>query len=406
MKNTLLAILTHRFKILVSTWRQLLLLISFACLALIIAYVITVQDSTITKIPIAIVDLDQTEYSELVVNRLENKPSLNIIEKGTKDSALELIKADEIEAIYTFKKGFMDNLENGNNENLVSLIRGPSAISVGLVNEIVASEVNRLSTNVASAEYVIAKYEQYELNTYEELWQDAWENTDQQWEPVPLLTMDYEEIGAYSKQDLEVISHNNSTNKLVFIVGLLSTMLMLYVFIQNQSLINEKNNGTLLRLTFTAIKPQTYFLICAITLLLISFLLLAPVSIYLLLAYQIQIHIFIKIILASLLYIFCFITISLCITTLLRSLKLYHLMMVLLAISFTIFGGTFFKLSDLSNRFASLAYFTPQHWYLSIIRNILANQSFEVYLLPTVVLTSICLIFTIVTFFSLEVKHD
>jgi ABC-2 type transport system permease protein len=406
MKKKIINIILHRWNLLTSKKSQLLLLFAIVFFTLFIAITMSNQHNAEKKIPIAIVDLDQSAYSNVLITRLKDKPTLKVIEKTTEKDALSLIKQSDVQAAYILNSQFMDRLLNGDKEKIVKLIRAPSAISIGLINEIIASEINRLSTNVESAEYVIKKYEQYGITKPPTLWEDAWSYTDEQWEPVPLLTMEYLELGEYTKEDLAQQLEQTSSSQFIYILGIATTVLILFILISNQWLINEKRTGVLLRTTFTAIRPTTYVITSSLTIVIVAFLLFLPSLLYLYQAYDLSKLQLSNLLVYSFLYFICFSSISLFFATLLSSQKIYHVIMLALALFTTLFGGIFIKLSDITERLASIENFTPQHWYFSLVRELLAIDLVGLINQPVILLTSISLLFIVLSVISLEVKYD
>jgi ABC-2 type transport system permease protein len=404
MIGTFMHTLIHRFKIIFPTKRSYVLLLLMICLPMLLSHIITSDNERPNKIPIAIADLDKTAYSTAVIERIKEKTSLLVIEHSTKKAAFNEVKQENVEVAYIIEQGFMEQLISGNNENLLTVIRAQAAISIGLVNEIMASEVNRLSTNVASADYVITNFKQRDLSIPDNIWQEAWQYTDDQWEPVPLLTMEYFELGAYTTQDFNEMATRKAVTKLILILGISVTIFMVFIFFTNQSFIQEKNNGTLVRLTFSKLKPLTYLFMNAFAVSVIALTLFLPTAFYLLFAYELPILLFSKLLISCFALFISFVSISLLFSTVFKSVIMYHLSMVLFAISFTLFGGTFINVSDLTERLAIIANFTPQHWFFSIVRGLLEGQAIN--FIPTLALSSICLLFFIFTFILMEVKHD
>ncbi|MCG3056656.1 hypothetical protein KZ287_31305, partial [Escherichia coli] len=84
---------------------------------------------------------------------------------------------------------FMDNIKKEDYEETIELVKMPASVATSVVEEVIASEVTRLSSNSKAAIQVERLYERYRWEKPETLWEDAYRYTDEQWKPEPLMTI-------------------------------------------------------------------------------------------------------------------------------------------------------------------------------------------------------------------------
>ena len=73
----------------------------------------------------------------------------------------------------------------------------PNFLATGVVRELVASKITRLTTTIKASNRVVNLMERRfgKLSESNQLWNEAYEYTDKQWEPEPLMTIDYRDNG-------------------------------------------------------------------------------------------------------------------------------------------------------------------------------------------------------------------
>jgi ABC-2 type transport system permease protein len=401
--NLFYSLFKLRLNLLKSEKKYPILFLSLPILAIAIALFIGGIQKDIVKIPIAIVDEDSSDYSKVLIERLEQKQSVEIISYD-EASSLSKLKKEEIEALFIIKNGFMESILKNKYKEIIELIQSPSSISIGIVRELVASEVNRLSTNVSSAHYVKKMYDIYDIQFTNETWEQAWNYADKQWEPTPLLTMKYSEEKVDHNLDAEVKTMQQNHLKRYF--GFISAIIMLIILLFNQWILHEKQNGILTRMTFSPIRPRKFLVISILNIFVFFIAILIPVILFITFYFQLPITSLMFLFLSISLYVMCCMAISLFLGSSIPQLKQYQISVIFITLITSIIGGSFLKLSDLSSAFLKLAIFTPQHWYLFMINNIIVEQPIHLLVTPAIILTTFTLLFFAMSYFLLGAKHD
>lgn len=143
------------------------------------------------SIPIAMVDQDGTSISMLVAQRMEEQSRISV-RKTSMEQAESLLARNEIDSIFVLEKGFEEKLLKGRREESIGLWTSPSSAASGIVREVVASEVTRITSAIKAADRVEKLYKKIGRNASRSVWQDAFDYADGQWEPEPLMTIHYQ----------------------------------------------------------------------------------------------------------------------------------------------------------------------------------------------------------------------
>jgi ABC-2 type transport system permease protein len=407
MMNNYMAMILLRIKLLTKRRLFLLTTVMTMCLSLLVASYITSDVAERKGIPVVVVDYDQSEYSTLVINRIkENKSSVMVITATNTRDAIKLIKAEKVEAAFIFEKGFMENLMDKNHEQIVTIIQSPTAISIGLVREIFAGEINRLSSNIAASYFIEDIFERFQLKKPINLWENAWHHTDDQWEPVPLMSLTYSELDQYSNRALLEKKWQEKKQNIRLLLGIISLLFMIIIFMINQWTITERNDGIMTRISLTSVNVSTYVFANTIVTLGYSIILILPVFIYLYFKLLLPLSMVASLLFVFVLFGLCIVGLSMFVATISKSVKVYQLIVIALAIGTSILGGSFIKLSDLTDRFSDLAVITPQHWLQSVINHALAGTPLSNMVVPLSILISISSLFYLLAYITMEVKHD
>lgn len=110
-------------------------------------------------IPVAVVDEDDTEYSELILQRLSKKEGLGLY-IVTRGKGLSMLEGSSVEQVFIIREGFEAAVKNGDSKGLIELVSSPSSYSSGFTQEIVAGEVIRLVTANMAANSVAEHYKE------------------------------------------------------------------------------------------------------------------------------------------------------------------------------------------------------------------------------------------------------
>lgn len=189
-------------------------------------------------IPIAFIDEDHSFFSKQVIERLKQKSKIEIY-VVTRDKAERLLMKNEVDSVYIIKNRFQENVLKNQVGAVVDVWTNENSIVNGIIQEVVASEVIRLSSNSIAANWVVMNYEQMGLQneqTAERLWEQAYRFSDGQWEPQPLMTVNAKtahENGTETSPHVQCVS--------IFpYIGLWSFFSMFFIIFSLDWLVKEK----------------------------------------------------------------------------------------------------------------------------------------------------------------------
>ncbi|WP_191991770.1 ABC transporter permease [Bacillus aerolatus] len=196
----------------------------------------TKQQTELT-IPIVIVDEDQSSTSDAVIQGLKSQTGLTVKEMPASAAKKQLLQG-EVDSVFIIKKHFQTELRKGKRDGLIELWTSPSSVAAGIVREIAASEIIKQTSAAKAANKVVSLYKQkYEdQGERSEIWQQAYDYTMDQWQPEPLMTIQYK-IGSDKRQDT-----NKEKATLLFspYLGLWSFFTMLSCFIFSDWAVKER----------------------------------------------------------------------------------------------------------------------------------------------------------------------
>lgn len=351
---------------------ELFLLVALVPLTMLLIITITGSVFSHDGLPIAIVDEDQSEFSELVIERLSNQPMI-YLQQVDHEAAIRLVHTNKVEAAIFFHEDFMDNILNQQRSETIQLLYPPSSITESIISELVSIEVLRLSSNVRAAQFVSDKYEQHGLvnkDKQQELWQEAWDHSDSYWEPEPLMSINYiernEVSGSEGSKDLTLVYY-----QLHVLIGYLSAIIViLSVFVQ-QWFVEEKELGITKRLKSTTVSPFIYVLGHSLPAFVFIFAqgILAIVLIFG--AYEFIVSVTVEVILLYTAYLFAIFLGSLFLAISVKTSAQLQGIGIFIAIFTSFIGGSFIDLGELIQRARWLSNATPQGWFLTSLKEVL-----------------------------------
>lgn len=147
-----------------------------------------------TKIPIIMVDEDQSSYSRMLIELLQEEPYLEVLEKDL-DTALLDLQENRVEGVYGIQEGFEEDIRRDRIPQLFSYT-SPIAPGGGALGEVIISRSIRILSSARAANIIVSLEEEGELRDVEGLWQRSFEKAESYWEPEPLMTLSLEEVSA------------------------------------------------------------------------------------------------------------------------------------------------------------------------------------------------------------------
>lgn len=204
-------------------------------------------------IPVAVVDLDNSQFSRQVVEQLQKEEILTVLESAS-DRFQQQVLTNQVDSAVVFPQGFQSAIEEGGYAGAVEIYSSSASLGTAFVKEIVATQVMRLASNQAAAAWVTESFRRFGLAAPPDLNKQAWAYTDGQWEPEPLFSIkamalpDYDEQGGASQEPLLPIA-----------LLAASSFLMLFILFSSQWLLEDKEEHRLKRLRTGGVTPSAYF---------------------------------------------------------------------------------------------------------------------------------------------------
>lgn len=342
-------------------------------------------------VPVFLVDRDETESSKLLAERLYEKEGL-LVKTGLLQEGQKEIRNNNVEAMIVIDKGFEKNINSGNINELITLVKSPSTYSAELIKEIAASEVLRIYSADFTYNWLSKKFD--DINR-----QDISERLDKQWQPDPIMTITYEEIEVKPKGDRNITIPPFAAASL----GLLILFIMLGLLFGSGWLCEEKINGTIQRAMSVKGALLPLFLGNIVALSIMGLL---------------QTIIFIGVqwgffgvllingplsVLVIFLYILCVASISMFLATVFETPHQLQASAPVLALITGIMGGCLWNLAGVPKSLLSMALLTPQGWTLQALTNLFAApDQWEYASFAAIILGGATIVMIFLSFYGLK----
>lgn len=340
-------------------------------------------------VPLAVVDEDMSESSELLLERLEGKEGISMTRTG-RERAMEMLEDYEAEQVYIISEGFEESIMRGESEGLIEMYSSPSSYSEGFTREVVAAEALRIIMANTAADNVLKKYEEMGIETDSGFREEVKAYADTFWEPEPIFTIDYREIRGDGTESVEKVSMPAASASST---GLIIAFIMFFMLFSSGWLIEERTNGTIKRLgagnRALAISFQgsvlALFAAGALQILMFSVVLKLCFGIVLLTGFWSYL------VLAA--YLLAVIGISMFLSSVLKTQTQLQAGAPVVALLTGFAGGCFWNFIEMPERIRILSLFTPQGWALSAVNALLLDPgAVSSAIMPLVVLFAISLV--------------
>lgn len=173
-------------------WKSMLFLFLFPLVMVTGLYPILSVTVSGSQIPIAWVDQDNSEFSQLVYDRLQENERLNIKSLNQEEAGRQ-VQTGEVEAAFLIEAGFEEQLKTGETGEIISWIRSEASTLDAFAKEKIASEAVRLMLNSKAAQFVADRQG-------DETWQETFKHADSYWMPEPLFQMEFKWKRGMEKQ--------------------------------------------------------------------------------------------------------------------------------------------------------------------------------------------------------------
>jgi ABC-2 type transport system permease protein len=327
------------------------------------------RDEKADSVKIAIVDQDNSDFSRILIERLSVKEGIDL-KNIDGEYALDLLENNEVEEIFIIKSGFKDRIINGENEELIDIMKSPSSFSAEFVGEVVAGEVMRLLSNSVAVDWITSEYRRFGKEVNDNLEDEILEYVESQWEPEPLMTIRYQEMEGSVAKDMERVSMPAST---AASVGVIIVFIMFYVLFCSGWLIEERVSGTLKRLV-SGLHTLGYSFVGSI--LALMFLGILQMILFLTICktvFDVVVFTSAWSYIVIFVYLLSVISISLFLSSILKTPSQLQAGAPVLALLMGFVGGCFWNFVEMPKSLKALSLLTPQGWTLKGINSLLIS---------------------------------
>lgn len=332
-----------------------------------------------SEIPVAICDLDNTDYSKMIIDRIKKKEGFKIIVTN-EAGAVDLVKNYKAESAFIIKNGFKDNLISGNIEGIIEQVTSPSSSSHEVIKEIIGSEIARIMLNISAADWVINEYTKLGMFSLysgsssgqvekQRIWDEAWQYTDALWEPEPPMKLELKEFNNGSIVPEEDDSGKDSSGGSISLsaFGMLVAFLAFLIMFNSSWLVEEKENGTLKRIISGPDALTALFVGNILSLLFFGIIQIVIFAAICKLIFKVSIFASASSIIVLFIYLLSITGISLLISCILKTRLQLQAGAPLFAIITGFIGGCFWNITSMGGIVKTISLFTPQGLALDLL---------------------------------------
>lgn len=320
--------------------------------------------NNIHKIPIAIVDNDLSKTSIKIVENLKSNSSINIILLDSKKSK-KYLKNNKIEAIFTIKSGFEQNLINSTYEKSIELAYLDKSSIGPTLGDIIASEIMMELGIYKAANAAVTnskKYNLIESNIFDSTVNIAHKLLEKdQFEMINDITI-LNPSGALVTTDINKILSRNTTFGYTIIV------FSFIILFSNSNIIESSNIQIIKRLITNGYKPFHFYFGNVLSIIYSGILILFVQIIIFIFTFNIyDISIILVIMFALLLHLLLLSNIVITLSSLLKTKLRYQSTITPLLFLFGLTGGAFWNIEFLAENFRWISYLSPIYWSLKVM---------------------------------------
>lgn len=206
------------------------------------------------KVPLLVVDKDESAYSRMVIDRVKAFDLYDIKKVGEAE-AREKVKKGKVSGAILIPAGYGGDLRAGRKTELVSMsVVGSS--NAFAQQQVVTGLANRYSTDAYTAAATVNEMVKRGLlppDTFDKTWAEAFTAADKEWQSAP-ATVDKKTVTASEIRGKKTISSGFRQTS----IGFTLTFLMFMLVSGATSIIEERQKGTLGRLLTTPTGKPTF----------------------------------------------------------------------------------------------------------------------------------------------------
>ena len=302
-------------------------------------------------IPIAVVDEDGSDYSRAIIEGLMKQERLRVMELSLEEADRQLAR-NELDSVFVIKEQFQERLLAEERELLVELMTSSVSMASGIVKEVFASEVAKLTSAIHAANRVEGLYEGKGVEE-PEIWEESYQYTMSQWNPEPLMTVSYETANLAVSEKIKAEEGQQPQRYL----GLWTFFVLLLSFVTSEWIVRERGH-LFSRMKTTAAGLGGYIRQTAAA----HFLFYSAQALFVsaIMDSLGLIRLSVPLFMALIAYILFSLCISLAIGSISRNSGIYYAGGIYVSFIVVLAGEGLFPLAELSGDFASLSAWFPQ----------------------------------------------
>lgn len=331
----------------------------------------SLKNEKLNIIPVAIADEDNSESSRILIERLSKKEGIGIY-RVSRDVGTEMVENGEAEQLFILKRGFEAAIKEGNSREIIDVISSPSSYSTDFTREVVAGETLRLVTSEMAANTVLEHYKELGIETDEAFKDEVFVFLDSLWEPEPLMTMNYKELKGSVIAEAE---HKGLPTASASSAGLIVAFIMFYMLFSSGWLLEERMNGTIMRLETANGALAVSFGASVLSLFAAGALQIIMFSGVLKLFFGITLFSGVYAYFVLMAYVLSVIAISLFLSAILGTMAQLQAGAPVLALFTGFLGGCFWNFLEVPEEMQKLSLCTPQGWALKGINSLLVDPA-------------------------------
>jgi ABC-2 type transport system permease protein len=345
-------------------------------------------------IPVAIVDKDQSNFSEHLIKQLKEQPRI-LFQEVSASQADTLLSRNEVDSVFVIKKHFQTRLLDEKRDETIELWTSPSSVASGVVREVAAGEITKMTSAIKAANRVVNIYKRTDQDgvPLKTIWNEAFKYTNSQWEPKPLMTIDYIQEGN--------LKHTKrSSNKIALYapyLGVWSFFIMMSCFVTADWVVRERSK-VFARIVSTSRGLSSYLMQTAGAH--IIFHIVQAICSFWVLSKMDFVQSNFLLLIGMVLFIFFSTGLAMFTASRMRNNGTYYVMSMLIVFIIAVCGGSFFSMADLSASLETISHWLPQ----KILWNTAYSAEFYDFLNPALFMAAGALILWRLTIWGMKVR--
>ena len=351
-----------------------------------------------SKLPIAVVDVDNSELSNKLLDNLHNHPSLNVYIKSEKE-ANKMLKDATIEAVFTIKEGYEESIQNLELDELITVTYLEGSTAGKIISDIYAGEML----------YDICMYKAQELlekslDDRQAINKDEVMNTfdeyikERQRKYIDIIDISFVDLG---NEDIVDANIDNSLIYKQIIMGLMATFISFLLLFGVNSIVRDKELGINSRLKIVANSHWAIVFSNLISVFIVGLVIAIVLSLLIFREFQLyDINSIINFISLFIAFIFAMTGFLLMIAEFIDRVVVLQICGGISLLIFGIIGSSVWNQEFINQSYTKILGLVPNSWFVEGMTNILVANNNVIIQLPTVILFGFGIVFLSIIFIN------